>query len=108
MDYLGRNLEGGAPPEDKYDEEWVINILSEQAKLKLIYGKLFANQSNDGKQAAEIKDGTSEKQTEKQGSQSQLNRTIEMKDDVNKLREARNVHPNSLEVARKIEVAHRN
>ena len=32
-DYLSRNPVGGATPEDNYDEEYVINILSEQASL---------------------------------------------------------------------------
>ena len=45
-DYLSRNPVGGATPEDNYDEEYVINILSEQARLNLKYGQSFADQSN--------------------------------------------------------------
>ena len=37
-DYLSRNPVGGATPEESYDEEYVINILSEQAKLNIKYG----------------------------------------------------------------------
>ena len=40
-DYLSRNPVGGATPEDNYDEEYVINILSEQANLNLKHGQLF-------------------------------------------------------------------
>ena len=36
--YLSRNAVGEATPEDKYDEQCVINIMSEQAKLNLKYG----------------------------------------------------------------------
>ena len=59
-DYLSRNSVGGATPEDNYDEEYVINILSEQASLNLKYGQLFADQSNGSKHATETNNGTSE------------------------------------------------
>ena len=36
--YLSRNSLGGATPEKSYDEEYVINILAEQAELNLKYG----------------------------------------------------------------------
>ena len=49
-DYLRRNPQGGATTEDKYDEEYVINILSEQAKLNLKYGQLFADNHLTAKQ----------------------------------------------------------
>ena len=44
---LSRNPVGGAMPKDKYDKEYVINILSEQAIIKFKYGQLFADQSKD-------------------------------------------------------------
>ena len=59
-DYLSRIPVGGATPEDNYDEEYVINILSEQESLNLKYGQLFADQSNDSKHVSETNDGTSE------------------------------------------------
>ena len=43
-DYLSRNLVEGAMPEENYDEEYVIHILTEQTELNLKYGTLFANQ----------------------------------------------------------------
>ena len=39
--YLSRNPVEGAPTENKYDEEYVINILTEHAKLNAKYGSLF-------------------------------------------------------------------
>ena len=34
----------GATTENMYDEQYVINILTEQAELNLKYGRVFANQ----------------------------------------------------------------
>ena len=42
-DYLRKK--GGATPEENYDEEYVINILTEHAELNLKYGPIFAGQS---------------------------------------------------------------
>ena len=70
--YLSRNPVGGATPEDNYDEEYVINILSEQARGNLKYGQLFADQSNDSKHVTDANNGTSESKTEQQSNQSQL------------------------------------
>ena len=52
-DYLSRNPVGGAPTEDKYDEEYVINILTEHAELNAKYGSLFDSQSDYSKQDTE-------------------------------------------------------
>ena len=52
-DYLSRNPVGGAIPEENYDEEYVINILAEQAELNLKYGQLFADQSKCSKRNTE-------------------------------------------------------
>ena len=41
--YLSRNPARGPMPEATYDEEYVINILAEQAELNLKYGQLFAD-----------------------------------------------------------------
>ena len=59
-DYLSRNPIEGATPEDNYDEEYVIKILSEQAKLNAKYGQLFADQSDISKRVTEIKNDRSE------------------------------------------------
>ena len=83
-DYLSRNPVRGATPEDNYDEENVINILSEQASLKLKYGQLFADQSNDSKHVTETNNGTSENKIEQQKNKSQSNRTFQNKSGVNK------------------------
>ena len=73
-DYLSRNPVGGAITEKNYDEENVINILTEQAKLNLKYGQLFANQSESSKTKAETENGTSEEQNEIIDNQSHSNR----------------------------------
>ena len=83
-DYLSRNPVGGATPEDNYDEEYVINILSEQASSNLKYGHLFADQSNHSKHLTETNNGTSESKFEQRNNQSQSNRTFQNKSGVNK------------------------
>ena len=83
-DYLSRNPVGGATPEEIYDEEYVINILTEQAKLNIKYGPIFADQSECKKVKTEIKNDIAEEQIEKCGSQSHTNRTFEKKYGVNK------------------------
>ena len=84
-DYLSRNPVEGATPEDNYDEEYVINILSEQAKLNAKYGQLFADQSDTSKRVTEIENGRSENKTEQQNNQSQASRIFENKNGVNKI-----------------------
>ena len=84
-DYLSRNPVGGATPEDNYDEEYVINILSEQAKLNAKYGQLFADQSDNSKRATETKNGRSESKIEQQNNQSHTSRIFENKTGVNKI-----------------------
>ena len=48
-DILSKNPLVGAAIEDKYDEEYVINILTEQAELNAKYGSLFDSQSRNRK-----------------------------------------------------------
>ena len=83
-DYRSQNPVEGAMPEDKYDEENVISILSEQAKLNLIYGQLFADQSKDSKRPAERKNGKSEKRSENRDDQAQSIRILENRNNVSK------------------------
>ena len=78
-DYFSRNPVEGATPEDNYDEEYVINILSEQAKLNAKYGQLFADQSDTRKRVTEIENGRSENKTEQQNNQSEASRIFENK-----------------------------
>ena len=84
-DYLSRNPVEGATPEDNYDEEYVINILSEQAKLNAKYGQLFADQSDISKRVTETKNDRSENKIEQQENQSQASRIFENKNGVNKI-----------------------
>ena len=84
-DYLSRNPVEGATPEDNYAEEYVINILSEQAKLNAKYGQLFADKSDISKRVTEIKNDRSENKSEQQENQSQASRKLENKNGVNKI-----------------------
>ena len=87
-DYLSRNSVGGATPEENYDEEYVINILAEQAKLKLKYGDSLEDQSKrSSKCITERTKNNSERKTERKTDQSQLNRTFENKNHVNETKQ---------------------
>ena len=83
-DYLSRNPVGGATPKESYDEENVSDILSEQAKLNIKYGPMFADQSKSEKAITETKKNTSEEQNENRANQSQKNRKFENENNVNK------------------------
>ena len=69
-DYLSRNPVGGEPTENKYDEEYVINLSAEHSELNAKYDSLFDNQSNYSKQDTEIKRNTSESENEQKNDQS--------------------------------------
>ena len=86
-DYLSRNPVGGATPEESYDEEYVINILAEQAELNLKLGQLFENQSKRSKCITERTKNNSEHKIEHKTDQSLLNRTFENKNHVNETEE---------------------
>ena len=92
-DYLSRNPVGGATSEESYDEEYVIDILSEQAKLNIKYGRIFADQSKSEKTITERKKNTSEERNESRANQSQKNRTVENENNVN--RQQRNIKTTS-------------
>ena len=83
-DYLSRNPVRVATSEEIYDKNYVINILTEQAKLNIKYGPIFADQSECKKVKTKIKNDTAEEQNEQCGSQSHTNRTFENKYGVNK------------------------
>ena len=83
-DYLSRNPVGGAAIEDKYDEQYVINILTEHAELNVKYGSLFNSQSETSTTVAEKKRKRKWNETEQQENQSQTNRIFQNKNHVNK------------------------
>ena len=78
-DYLSCNPVGAATPEENYAEEYVINILTEQAKLNIKYGPIFADQSKCDKAKTETQNDASEEQNQKRANQSHTNRTFENK-----------------------------
>ena len=89
-DYLSRNPVGGAIPEENYNQEYAINILTEQVEFDLEYGQLFANQSESSKIKAETENGTSEEQNEIIDNQSHSKRTFEKDYGVNKIQQSEN------------------
>ena len=98
-DYLSRNPVGGAAPEENYDEEYVINILAEQAELNLKYGQLFADQSKCSKRTTERTKMNSEHKVEHKPDQSQSNRTFENKSNLNETEQNKKQHPGSPKLA---------
>ena len=79
-DFLSRNPVENAATEDVYDEQYVINILSEQAELNLKYGSLFVDQSRNASKRNRMNETKSD-------DQSKHNRTFENNRDVNKNRD---------------------
>ena len=79
-DFLSRNPVENATTEDVYDEQYVINILSEQAELNLKYGSLFVDQSRNAPKRHKMNETKSD-------DQSKHNRTFENNRDVNKNRD---------------------
>ena len=63
-DYLSKNPVGGTMPDDNNDEAYVINILAEQADLKLKYGQLIADQSKCSRTTTEIEKNDSKNKIE--------------------------------------------
>ena len=84
-DYLSRSPVGGATPEENYEEEYVINILTEHAKLNLKHGRLFADQSKHDKSKTEICGDATETKDQRKENQSQTNRTFENISSVNEI-----------------------
>ena len=79
-DFLSRNPVENATTEDVYDEQYVINILSEQAELNLKYGSLFVDQSRNAPKRHKMNETKSD-------DQSKHKRTFENNRDVNKNRD---------------------
>ena len=70
-------------PEENYDEEYVINILAEQAELNLKYGQLSGDQSKRNKCIPEKIKKDSEHKIEHKTDKPQLNGMFENKNHVN-------------------------
>ena len=76
-------------PEENYDEEHVINILTEQAELILKHGTLFVEQSESSRTKTGTENGASEEQNEKHDSQSHSNRSSQKEYTVNKIQQSK-------------------
>ena len=87
-DFLRRNPVEGATTENMYDEQFVTNILTEQAKLNLKYGRVFTNQLQHTPNTKITHDCES-------NSQSETNRTFERNRHVNKTNERTQTSSNS-------------
>ena len=98
-DYLSQNPVEGAPTESKYDEEYIIKILTEHAKMNAKYGSLFDSQSECSKQDTEIKQNTSENKNEQSNDQSHQNRTFQNKCHVNKTNNSENTTSGQSEIS---------
>ena len=98
-DCLSRNPVGGAPTESKYDEEYVINILIERAKLNAKYGSLFDSQSECSKQDTETKQNPSENKNEQSNDQLHQNKTFHNKCHVNKTNNSENITSGQSEIS---------
>ena len=86
-DFPSRNPVDGAATENVYDEQYVMNILTEQAELNLKYGRIFTNQSQhttDNKITRE----------RKLNNQSETNSTFKKKRHVNKINKQAETSPN--------------
>ena len=88
-DYLSRNLVGGATPEANYEEEYVINVLTEHAELNVKYGPIFADQSEHTENRKTLHNHKTETQNERKENQSQTNRIFENKNNVNKIEQSK-------------------
>ena len=86
---MSRNPVGGATPEQNYEEEYVVNILTEHAELNLKYGPIFADQSEHTENRTRLYNHKTERQNERKESQSQTNRIFENKNNVNKIEQSK-------------------
>ena len=88
-DYLSRNSVWGATLEENNEEEYVINILTEHAKLNVKHGILFTDQSKHSKSKTELRDDDTETQDARNENQSQANRTFGIKNSVNEIEQGK-------------------
>ena len=97
-DYISRNPVGRAPTENKYDEEYVINILNEHAEINAKYGSLFDSQSEYSKQDTATKQIATEKRNEKKKNHSHADRTFQDIYHVNKTNKSENIASGQSEI----------
>ena len=86
-EFLSRNPAEGTTTENMYDEQYVINIFTEQAELNSKYGRIFTNQSQQTPNNKTMRE-------QKLNNQSEANRTFEKKRHVNKINEQAETSPN--------------
>ena len=86
-DFLSRNPVEGATTKNTYDEQYVINILTERAELNSKYGRIFTNQSQPAPNIKTMRE-------RKLNDQSEANRTFEKKRHVKKINEQAETSPN--------------
>ena len=96
IDYLSGNPVGRAMPEENYDEEYVLNKLTE---LNLKYGILFVYQSENSRTRTETENGTSEEQNEKHDRQSHSHRIFEKEYGVNKIQQSKRITSGQSEIS---------
>ena len=90
-----RNPVGEAMPKGNYNEEYVINILAEQADSNLKNGQLIGDQSNRKKGITERTKNNSEHIIEHNADQSQSNGMLENKNHVKTPNKTKWQHPGS-------------
>ena len=88
-DYFSRNLVGGATPDENYEEEYVIYIITEHVELNLKRGTLFTHQSKHNKSKTELRDDDTETQDQRNENQSQAKRTFENKNSLNEIEQSK-------------------
>ena len=86
---MSRNPVGGATTKENYEEEYVINILTEHAELNMKHGPIFADQSERTENRTRLHNHKTETQNESKANQSQTNRIFENKNNVNKIEQSK-------------------
>ena len=87
-DFLSRNPVEGASTENKYDEQSVINILTEEAELNSIYERIFTSQSQQTPNSEMSRE-------RKSNNQSEMIRIFEKNRHVNETNEQAETSPNT-------------
>ena len=87
-DFLSRNLVERARTENIYDEQYVINFLTEQAQLNIKSGRIFMSQSQQTPNSKMTLE-------HKSNNQSETNRIFEKNRQVNKINEQAETSPNN-------------
>ena len=99
INILSRNPVDGAAIEDKYEDEYVINNLTEHAELNAKYGSLFDSQSNLRTEETKKERKRNRNDVEQKKNQSQTHRTFQKKNHVNKLNSNENTTPGQFDIS---------